>query len=141
MWLLDTDHISLLLRQDPKVQSELAQRLSQTTVSIITLQEVFNGWIGALNQSDESQAGTIYKYHQLWLAHEFFKAIPVLEFDATAYDRYVQLAAQNPLLRKKCLRQDLRIASVAIVHGATVVTRNRRDFGLVPGLMIEDWSN
>jgi tRNA(fMet)-specific endonuclease VapC len=77
MWLLDTDHVSLLLRQDPKVQSELAQRLSQTTVSIITLQKVFNGWIGALNQSDESQAGTIYKYHQLWLAHEFFKAIPV----------------------------------------------------------------
>jgi tRNA(fMet)-specific endonuclease VapC len=141
MWLLDTDHGSLLLRQDPKVQSELAQHLSQTTVSVITLQEVFNGWIGALNQSDESRSGTIYKYHELWLAHEFFKAMPVLEFDEIAYDRYAQLAAQNPLLRRKRLRQDFRIASIAITNGATVITRNRRDFGLVPGLTIEDWSN
>jgi tRNA(fMet)-specific endonuclease VapC len=140
MWLLDTDHVSLLLRQDQRVQRVLAKNTIQTSVSIITLQESFNGWIGALNQSDETREGTIYKYHQLWLASEFFKTTTMLEFDAIAYDRYVQLASQNPLLRKKRLRQDLKIAAIALVNGATVVTRNRRDFGLVPGLAIEDWS-
>jgi tRNA(fMet)-specific endonuclease VapC len=113
MWILDTDHVSLLLRQDPQLQAILARHASNTAVSIITLQEVFNGWIGSLNQSSDDRAGTIYKYHQLWLASEFFKTLPVLEFDEIAYDRYTRLAAQNPPLRKKRLRQDLRIASIA----------------------------
>jgi tRNA(fMet)-specific endonuclease VapC len=140
MWLLDTDHVSLLLRQDPQVQVIFAQNVANTAVSIITLQEVFNGWIGSLNQSSDDRAGTIYKYHQLWLASEFFKTLPVLEFDEIAYDRYTRLAAQNPALRKKRFRNDVRIAAIALVNGATVVTRNRRDFELVRGLLIEDWS-
>ncbi len=44
--------------------------------------------------------------------------------------------------RKQKLRigtHDLRIAATAVVHSATLVSRNRRDFERVPGLKVEFW--
>ena len=35
---------------------------------------------------------------------------------------------------------DLKIASVALVNQAVVLTRNSRDFGQIAGLFIEDWT-
>ncbi len=140
MWLLDTDHVSLILRNELQVKQALGVRIADTAVSIITLQEIFNGWVGKLNQPKDTPERIIWKYHQLWLASEFFKTLPILELDQQAYDRYTQLVAQNPELRKSRLQQDMRIASIALSNNATIVTRNRRDFSLVPSLKIEDWS-
>ncbi len=45
----------------------------------------------------------------------------------------------NRNLAKKRLEKDLRIASIAIIQNATVVTRNYKDFSQVPNLQIENW--
>ena len=55
---------------------------------------------------------------------------------AAAVARFEQLVR----LKLNVKRNDLRIAATALELGATVVTRNRRDFARVPGLVIEDWS-
>ncbi|WP_395750440.1 type II toxin-antitoxin system VapC family toxin [Prosthecobacter sp.] len=34
---------------------------------------------------------------------------------------------------------DLKIACIALVHGATLRTRNTADFAKVPGLLFENW--
>lgn len=34
---------------------------------------------------------------------------------------------------------DLKIASISLAHGATLLTRNLRDFEAMPGLRLEDW--
>jgi tRNA(fMet)-specific endonuclease VapC len=65
--------------------------------------------------------------------------VQVLEFGELAYDRYIDLITHNASLRKKRLQQDLRIAAIALSIGATVVTRNQRDFALVPRLTLENW--
>jgi len=36
---------------------------------------------------------------------------------------------------------DLRIASIALSHECTVLTRNRVDFDKVPDLQVEDWTS
>jgi tRNA(fMet)-specific endonuclease VapC len=139
MFILDTDHVSLWLRGNSSVRARIAQSSQEVVITIITVQEVFNGWMGRLNNLSDPSNLTI-EYEYLWQTVEFVKSFRVLKFDSKADDFYVQILIANPSLRKKRLRQDLRIAAIAFTHNATVVTRNRRDFEQVPGLAITDWS-
>ena len=140
LWVLDTDHISLVLRGNLPIQQRMARFFVQAVTNVITVQETFNGWVSELNLPKTSREKMLWQYHQLVLATELFGKVTVLEFDSAAYDCYLALIEQNPALRKSRLRNDMRIASIALSNGATIVTRNRRDFEWVPGLMIEDWS-
>jgi tRNA(fMet)-specific endonuclease VapC len=61
--------------------------------------------------------------------------IPVDPAAAAEFDRL----RQEPKVRK-IGRADLLIASIALAHRATLVTRNRRHFRPVPGLAVDDWT-
>ncbi len=60
----------------------------------------------------------------------------IISFSVAAIARYESLKQQ----KFNVGGNDLRIASIALEIGATVVTRNRRDFARIPGVTIEDWS-
>jgi tRNA(fMet)-specific endonuclease VapC len=146
VWIFDTDHVSLVLRGHPQITDRLRQVSTQTSTSIITVQEIFNGWVGELNQPRTKREIIIEQYHHLFSAVDLLKRLPIVEFDASAFEQYETLLVQNPNLRKKRLQMDMRIAATpcgyleehALSRKATVVTRNRRDFEQVPGLRIED---
>jgi tRNA(fMet)-specific endonuclease VapC len=42
---------------------------------------------------------------------------------------------------RKIGRGDLSIAAITLAHKATLVTRNVKDFKLVPGLRYENWAD
>jgi tRNA(fMet)-specific endonuclease VapC len=132
-WIFDTDHVSLVLRGNPNVITHLRRFSTQTSTTIITVQEIFNGWVGELNQPNARRDAIIDKYHHLFLAMEVLKNLPILEFDILAFGRYEDLLVTYPHLRKNRLQKDIRIAAIALSRNATVVTRNRRDFEQVPG--------
>ena len=66
-----------------------------------------------------------------------FRTIDVLDFDEEA-------AAELQRLRRMKIRigtMDLKIAAIALVHDATLLSRNLVDFKKVPGLKVEDWTS
>jgi tRNA(fMet)-specific endonuclease VapC len=138
-YVLDTDHISLLFRRDPLVSQRFKQEVRAVGIAVISVQETFNGWAGKLSKADD-EAQKILNYGKLHSNVCFFQTMPILNYDRSASDVYQRLIQTNADLAKKRLDKDVRIAAIALSLGATVVTRNRKDFELVPGLVIEDWS-
>lgn len=139
LWILDTDHVSLFVRGNQQIIKESAQRYPNVVITIITVQELFNGWIGRINQETDPD-NLVNLYSKLMQTIDFIKSVQVLSFDAPAKQSYVTLKGQHKTLARKRLDKDLKIASIALSQGAVMVTRNHKDFSLVPQLQLEDWA-
>ena len=136
-YILDTDHISLILSNHPQVTANAAQH--QIATSIVTVQELFNGWIGRIN--DPTQINNLPAlYSKLSTTLQYLQTLEVLDFTVEADECLKNLLRVNPPLRKNRLQKDMRIAAIALSLDLTVATRNRRDFELVPNLKIVDWT-
>ena len=135
--ILDTDHVSLILQNSPQVITNAAKH--DISVTIVTVQELFNGWVGRIN--DPSLVDNLPGlYSKLWTTVKYLQTIEVLDFTPEADTCLKKLLKDHPPLRKNRLQKDMRIAAIALSVGATVITRNQRDFCQVPGLSIEDWT-
>ncbi len=136
-YLLDTDTITLLQHNHPQVLQNLSNHTAaDVAISVINVQEQLAGWVSAINQARTPPAIRI-AYDRL--PNELlpvWKRFFVVSFLEPAILRFRQLLRQKLNVRG----MDLRIAAIALENGLIVVTRNRRDFGRVPALVIEDWS-
>ncbi|NJM47314.1 MAG: type II toxin-antitoxin system VapC family toxin [Alkalinema sp. RU_4_3] len=139
LWLLDTDIVSFCLADQPLVNQRLAIAGNDAVISIVTVHEVFNGWVARINSAKTIEE-TVFLYGKLSKALALFRKVRVLDFDDKASVQLKKLLTQYPNLDKSSLRKDMRIAAIALANNANIITRNYRDFSLVPGLVILDWS-
>lgn len=68
-----------------------------------------------------------------------FGAFESLTFDGEAARVFGKLRADLAILGTPIGLLDLQIASIAMLHGCTLVTNNTREFSKIVGLKIEDW--
>jgi tRNA(fMet)-specific endonuclease VapC len=66
-------------------------------------------------------------------------AMTILPFDAPAASIYATLRADLEGRGRRLDEPDLRIASIVLNHGLTLVTGNVRHFARVEGLPIQNW--
>ena len=135
-FLFDTDHLTLFQHKHPPLMQRLAQHPADAVaICPINIEETMRGRLAVLART---LAGPklVQAYAHLVAAEQMFRLFPLVPFDTLSEGRFQQLRAA----RLGIGTQDLKIASIALTNALIVLTCNRRDFGRVPGLVVEDWS-
>lgn len=133
-------HLSVLLWQEQPACEHLLARLDRLppddlATTIITFQEQIQGWLAYLSRARKPEQ-IVLCYARLETIWRSFLKMNVLSFTDAAQAHFTRLRRQCPRLQT----MDLRIASIALSTGATLLSRNLRDFRRVPGLNVEDWT-
>jgi tRNA(fMet)-specific endonuclease VapC len=139
MIILDTDHISVLQYDGSPHAAALRARLDvfppdEVAPTVITVEEQMRGWLGLIHRYIDVQRQVEY-YERLIGLIDFFAAWHVLSFDQQAADMCQRLRRQ----RIRIGTMDLKIAAIALMQSATLLSGNLRDFQQVAGLHVEDW--
>jgi tRNA(fMet)-specific endonuclease VapC len=136
LFVLDTDILTLYYRGDSNVVRNVdAHSPTELAISVLTVDEQLTGWYTLTRQARRPEE-IARAYARLGEAVVRLGRWHILSYTESAISRVVHLKA----LRLNVRLMDLRIAAVALENQAVVVTRNRRDFGRIPGLTLEDWS-
>jgi len=124
--VLDTNVLSELMKPSPaaRVASWVGSRPTRSLyVTSITQAEILHGILllpkGRRRDSIEAAAVSMFE-------GEF--AGRVLAFSSDAAGRYARIAVERRRAGRPISHFDAQIAAVAVVHGATVATRNVDDF-------------
>jgi tRNA(fMet)-specific endonuclease VapC len=125
-YILDTDHISLLLGGHQPTRDRIFQSLGDCQITVISVQEVFNGWTGRLGRINSNNE-RIAVYERLYVTTQLFQRITIVNYDEVADQVYQQIIQENSNLAKRRVENDIRIAAIALAHNAIVLTRNTPD--------------
>ena len=135
-YVIDTDTLSEYQRGHPRLRGRMeAVPREALAVTIISVEEQLTGWYSRIRRArtDEEMAEA---YARLTGSVRVLSRLRILSFDHPAIARHRQPQA----LKLNIGKMHVRIAAIVLEHGATLVTRNLRDFQRVPGLVIEDWT-
>ena len=140
MYLLDSDILSIIQDRHGEEFRRIEVRMASVDpravfVSIVTFQEQASGWDNYVRKARKS-SGVVHGYQMFERLLSEFLRLNILSFDDAGAHIFDNLKRQ----KVRVGTMDLRIASIALSHDFTVVTRNTIDFDRVPGLRVEDWT-
>jgi tRNA(fMet)-specific endonuclease VapC len=97
LFILDTDAASLFLAGNQKLIDRVTKEIPHVVTTIVTVQELFNGWADRVN--DPAEANNLVRiYGKLWQTTEFLKTIEILTFSELANTYYQRLTLEHKLL-------------------------------------------
>jgi tRNA(fMet)-specific endonuclease VapC len=137
MHLLDTD----TLTRAHAGQANIGERIRQVgeenvATTVINAIEVLRGRHDFILKASDGEQ--LLRAQQLLdRSEELLESIVIISINARAAAEFDKLL-QNKKLRK-IGRADILIASIALAHAATVVTRNLKHFLQFPALKVENW--
>jgi tRNA(fMet)-specific endonuclease VapC len=132
-WLLDTNVVSEAIRPqpNPSVMSNLKRYQGEMTIAAPVWHELRFGW---LRLPEGQRRDAIGRFVQ-----DVAGQLPVLPYDGRAARIHAELRSRRALIGQTLPFVDGQIAAIAIAHGATLVTRNTKDFAGLQGLRLVDW--
>lgn len=139
MYILDTDHLSLVQRSGQEGKRILARlatlETAEVVVTVITYEEQVRGRLEILSRA-KTLDEKVRAYQRLQQLTVDYRLITVLPFTQTAALEHQRLRKAYPRLGN----MDLKIAAIAITYQAILATRNQSDFGQIAELQTIDWS-
>lgn len=139
MYILDTDHLSLIQRNGEAGKQILAKlallKEPEVAVTVITYEEQVRGRLNVLSRAktlDEQILG----YQGLQRLVLDYQSIEMVAFSQSAAVEHQRLRKAYPRIGN----MDLKIAAVALANNAILLTRNISNFGQIAALRTEDWT-
>ena len=136
--ILDTNHFTELVHDTGagmRLKQQLAERDVEVLTTVITAQEVSEGWSAFIRKQKAGSDIQVHGYAQFQHSLELLMELAMLSFDEDAASIFRRLRRNFP----QAGTQDLKIAAIGLAHDAIVLTRNTVDFAKVPGLRVENW--
>jgi len=138
MRAFDADVLTLLAEGDVAcLQKAALFPAAEQSVPIVVAEQVIRGRLNVIRQAEAGKAKV-----PLDVAYRYFEGIiaDLGQFAILSHSLSAETLVQAWRSQKiKVGISDLRIAAICVVHSATLISRNRRDFDQVPGLMVEYW--
>jgi tRNA(fMet)-specific endonuclease VapC len=139
MIVLDSDHLSELQHVNSQRRARLVKRIERqrdrtVATTIVSVEEQLRGRLATTNKRPPGNEQVV-PYQELIGLLEFCVGWIVLPFDHISARQFHDLKAA----RIRIGSMDLKIASIALAHSATLLSANLRDFRQVPNLSVEDW--
>lgn len=137
MIILDTNVLSEFMRSEPdaKVLAWVdAQSPMDLAITAVTVAEILYG-VARLPSGKRKQK---FEADAMAMFEEDF-ADKIFPFDANAAVEYAMLAANCEASGRSASMADAQIAAICRVHGASIATRNVRDFAFSKVEVVNPW--